>query len=233
MSAINCDQVFDILTRGPFPSGDSSDEPVEKHLACCHECRQLAEALRPAVELLHEAIDSEESADLPGYRGSLRGLAPAASPVAVELATLGELRRGLGLPPMPGWLSSRGWSGLVWFRVAATLILGAGVGILAYACLQPGEGEKSAAAPARTTPLAKHLPSAEGERLLASLDMRPACRLSTGSRTDDAAAMSADLSRFTTAGGFICCLQCHSGERFRDRAETSTTTTNQCTICHR
>jgi hypothetical protein len=68
---MNCDQVFDVLTRGPFPTGDDSDESVEHHLRACHECRQLAEALQPAVELLHESLASEDAADLPEYQGVL------------------------------------------------------------------------------------------------------------------------------------------------------------------
>lgn len=74
-----CDQVFERLTRGPFPGGPfadgSSSDPaedarVERHLACCHDCRRLAEALRPAVELFHEAL--ERTDDLPRYAGRLR-----------------------------------------------------------------------------------------------------------------------------------------------------------------
>ena len=68
---VSCDHVFDILTRGPFPTGQSSDEAVEQHLRACHDCRQLAEALRPAVELLHEAVARDESLALPEYQGSL------------------------------------------------------------------------------------------------------------------------------------------------------------------
>jgi hypothetical protein len=64
---MNCDQVFDVLTRGPFPTGTSCDEPVEQHLGECAACRRLAEALRPALELFQEAVDPEESRDLPGY----------------------------------------------------------------------------------------------------------------------------------------------------------------------
>jgi len=66
---MTCDDVFDVLTRGPFPSGSADDEHVERHLVGCHECRRLATALRPAVELFQEAIDPEESYGLPGYRG--------------------------------------------------------------------------------------------------------------------------------------------------------------------
>jgi hypothetical protein len=67
---LDCDQVFDVLTRGPFPTGTTVDDPVERHLDCCHECRQLAEALRPAVALFHESIAPEDARDLPGYRGA-------------------------------------------------------------------------------------------------------------------------------------------------------------------
>lgn len=70
-SPMNCDQVFDILTRGPFPNGETTDAAVELHLIACHECRQLAEALRPAINLFHEAVPSTELRDLPGYTGAL------------------------------------------------------------------------------------------------------------------------------------------------------------------
>ena len=67
---MTCDDVFDVLTRGPFPSGAAEqDEHVERHLVGCQECRRLATALRPAVELFQEAIDPAESLGLPGYRG--------------------------------------------------------------------------------------------------------------------------------------------------------------------
>ena len=68
---MNCDQVFEVLTRGPFPTGGTSDAPVERHLRACHDCRNLAEALRPAVNLFHETLAQEESAELPGYNGGI------------------------------------------------------------------------------------------------------------------------------------------------------------------
>ena len=66
---LNCDQVFDVLTRGPFPTGEPEDDAVERHLRACHECRRLAEALRPAVALLHEAIETDEA----NIKGRCRG----------------------------------------------------------------------------------------------------------------------------------------------------------------
>ncbi|HND56759.1 MAG TPA: hypothetical protein PLV92_30280, partial [Pirellulaceae bacterium] len=56
------------LPRSPFAAW--SDDALERHLACCHECRRLAEALRPAVVALREARDAEL---LPAYDGALPG----------------------------------------------------------------------------------------------------------------------------------------------------------------
>src|SRR5437763_16408722 len=67
---ISCDEVFDVLTRGPFPTGRPSDGVVEAHLGRCADCQRLAEALRPAVELF-EAVAPEESRTLPSYGGRL------------------------------------------------------------------------------------------------------------------------------------------------------------------
>ena len=76
---MNCDQVFMILTRGPFPTGEPWDEQVEAHLESCTDCWRLADALRPALEVFQEAVPPAESRDLPGYWGDAR---PAANVVA-------------------------------------------------------------------------------------------------------------------------------------------------------
>jgi hypothetical protein len=69
---MDCEQVFKILTRGPFPTGEPWDEQVEAHLETCADCWRLAEALRPALEVLQEAIPPAESRNLPGYWGDAR-----------------------------------------------------------------------------------------------------------------------------------------------------------------
>jgi hypothetical protein len=76
---MDCDQVFMILTRGPFPTGESWDEQVEAHLETCTDCWRLAEALRPALEVFQEAVPPSEGRDLPGYWGDAR---PVSSVVA-------------------------------------------------------------------------------------------------------------------------------------------------------
>src|SRR5207247_2607851 len=70
--AMDCDRVFMVLTRGPFPTGEAWDEEVEAHLETCGDCWRLAEALRPALEVFQEAVPPAESRDLPGYWGDAR-----------------------------------------------------------------------------------------------------------------------------------------------------------------
>src|SRR5215218_3324284 len=72
---LSCDQVFETLTRGPFPTGGPDDDGVETHLAGCHDCRCLAEALRPAATLFHESLSATEQESLPAYDGLLARLA--------------------------------------------------------------------------------------------------------------------------------------------------------------
>lgn len=73
---IQCDEVFEILTRGPFPTGAASDSLVEAHLTRCADCRRLAEALRPAMVAAPEAVAPEEGINLPCYGGVLAGQPP-------------------------------------------------------------------------------------------------------------------------------------------------------------
>src|SRR5688572_11205839 len=81
--AMDCDQVFMILTRGPFPTGEAWDEQVENHLETCADCWRSAEALRPALEVFQEAVPPAESRELPGYWGDAR----PASAVMADLAS--------------------------------------------------------------------------------------------------------------------------------------------------
>src|SRR5262245_32256833 len=121
---MNCDQVFDILTRGPFPTGTPCDSGVEAHLEGCPECRRLAEALRPALELFQEAVGPEESRDLPGYwcavatdrKQPLVSYAHEPQPAPARTWTQVKLRKN--------------WSALAAWRFAALLALGVMAGSL-------------------------------------------------------------------------------------------------------
>ena len=88
---MDCDRVFMILTRGPFPTGEPWDEQVEAHLESCSDCWRLAEALRPAIEVFQEAVPAAESRELPGYWGDAR----PASAVFAELTSNSTSRTAL------------------------------------------------------------------------------------------------------------------------------------------
>jgi hypothetical protein len=95
---MDCDHVFMILTRGPFPTGEAWDEEVESHLETCAECWRLAEALRPALEVFQEAVPPAEGRDLPGYWGDAR---PASTVVAELSAPRTALAASVRHTPRP------------------------------------------------------------------------------------------------------------------------------------
>lgn len=142
---IHCDEVFDILTRGPFPTGAPSDGVVESHLVHCEACRQLAEALRPAVELFQEAVTPEESRTLPSYWGEV---GPAYSPWAQRREP-----GGIDLVQRPAFLARRVRQRLPeWFswQQSGPLAAAVLVGVLLAGLLQrygfPGPSHDSLAA---------------------------------------------------------------------------------------
>lgn len=92
---MDCDQVFMILTRGPFPTGEAWDEQVEAHLEACTDCWRLAEALRPALEVFQEAIPPSESRELPGYWGDARPAGLVLSQMMQSAATRTALAPGV------------------------------------------------------------------------------------------------------------------------------------------
>jgi hypothetical protein len=93
---MDCNQVFTILTRGPFPTGEPWDEDVEAHLEVCSDCWRLAEALKPALEIFQEAVPPAESRDLPGYWGDARPAGMVLSDLSrstARVATASSVRR--------------------------------------------------------------------------------------------------------------------------------------------
>lgn len=78
----DCDETFDALTRGAFPTAAASDQAVERHLRACDECRRLAAALRPALEALSDDADCAGVLGLPSYWGDVETEPPAAARTA-------------------------------------------------------------------------------------------------------------------------------------------------------
>lgn len=154
-TVFTCDDVFDILTREPFPSGGAEDEFVESHLAVCHECRQLAEAFRPAVGLFHESISAGSDDELPMYRGRLKPIIDA----------LPQPHRAAVLPARNAFTK-------IVLAVAASIIL---VGSAVFATLAVNQRSSGVSTVASNVPLNENY----NGTLLAALEIPTACRTMT------------------------------------------------------
>jgi hypothetical protein len=238
---LNCDQVFDALTRGPFPSGSPDDEGVEHHLRACHECRQLAEALRPAVSLLHEAVAADEASDLPEYQGSLPPAAPRKhipSMVRREQSDRSAARR-----------TDRLDQSLSALRLLAASVLVAALSLLAYSVtLAPGNQSPStdgallplrnrlAHLPPAMADLPDGTPDNRGLIRLASLQLPAACfpeqyRLLMAD--GDAAQLAAALAS-GSQDALRCCTECHRAGLAQPKYRQLVAIAQEsCKACHR
>jgi len=236
---MNCDQVFQILTRGPFPSGEPTDRAVERHLASCPGCYQLAEALRPAIELFQEAIHSEEGRDLPGYWGEL------IDPPFAERGPLAQVVR------LPALLQRRFDRGRIWIarragnsgpRVAAAVLIGAVLGIVLW---KAGIGDDSA--PARQSASTARQPEMTSrdslaepwqpplvvEAALPAGQLAPACWLAL--RGEPAADPNGATSVLGSAAfsRLQCCTDCHNRGSGVSAPHATAAVARSCAQCHK
>ncbi len=242
---LNCDQVFEVLTRGPFPSGAPEDDAVERHLRACHECRQLAEALRPAVALLHEAVTGDEALDLPEYQGSLpwkrrqrrlsieRILEPLVLDQNVGLAA-SAAKQAHGQRRQPQTISA------VRFIAASLLIAALGL-LFGGTMISPSARHGLAQvadrfrqeAPALEMP--SGMPSEKGLLTLASLKLPAACLPLTHRplSTEHAAELAATIAS-GSLDGLVCCTKCHrEGLPQPPSARLVAAVQQSCQACHR
>jgi hypothetical protein len=227
---MNCDQVFDILTRGPFPTGTACDTPVEAHLNACRDCRRLAEALRPALELFQEAVGPEESRDLPGY-----WCAVATEPTQPAVSYAQELKPR----QMSGGMWTRNslarhWSGVTVWRMAAMLALGVTIGSLVGSrAMLEGQGPM----PPVGSSLAPFAKDDDHQDLVIAIPaewavLPAACsrkRPGTGPRYSvrgDRLLANADLSNLN------CCSECHNINSDTVPKSATIKVTQQCQVCH-
>jgi len=236
---MNCDQVFDVLTRGPFPSGSPDDAPAERHLAGCASCRRLADALRPAVELLHESLAMERTVDLPGYWGELF----EADREPAQVATISPATRASAPPnetssrtnsrsrPLRRWASR-------WQVVAAVF-----AGALIAAVLLRGQHDPNAAsglgarADSGRLELAQLMervrPCQSGGALLAALGEEPVNVPPTASRPDSAPSSPTLAASSHAATRQDCCLQCHAPAKpLHLNADSLSRLQESCLACH-
>ncbi len=199
-----CDEVFEILTREPFPSGGANDEFVESHLAVCHECRQLAEAFRPAVDLFHESLAAGSDDELPMYRGRLKPIIDSLP----EMPTVAPRKD----------VVSRSEQQVSWLRrsvaIATCLALVASV-IFVMLAATPRTDDT---VPALAT---VHSPPDRDYTLLAALEIPRSCR------------SLLDYSDRAIAAEYVCCTKCHHAtSRVASTNLAIRRTSAACAACH-
>ncbi len=236
---MNCDQVFDVLTRGPFPTGDASDAAVEHHLRACHACRTLAEALQPAVEILHESISAAEATGLPEYQGVLARLdhrVAVAEPTRAELAsTEAQRRTPLSVRRLPSKVQRRASSVAVYARFTAAIVLLVAMGSLIWGALETTKQPL-----ARTSRSPARLDRA-GLVTLALLDLPTQCQRGSGVFGGRTSSIMEDSIPPQTEGPLAainqealrCCRECHDAAHPQRPLITDLAPLRQsCTACH-
>ncbi|MFT5524825.1 MAG: hypothetical protein ACI9G1_000794 [Pirellulaceae bacterium] len=203
---LDCDQVFDVLTRQSFPSGTGDDNAVEFHLLGCHECRQLAEALRPAVGLLHESLNKDECLGLPSYDSDCDVDLTAR---IMDQVALVEVR------PSQRWFSS----GQLSTALAVVIVATAGVCGMAWQQNSPGSDINSEVGIAASTLTNKPLQ-------LASLNVGEACLLPAPKDALQNSKPPFDATRYQ------CCTSCHSEKQVDSVPAESILQNGGCFVCH-
>ncbi len=211
---MNCDNVFDILTRGPFPTGDPSDAAVERHLAACHDCRQLAEALRPAVELFHESISPDELDSLPGYNGVLCEVdRTSAVMTAIDKTTVDPAS-------LCGVSQRKSWEFTWRFAAAVLFIIGLGVGVW-LSNPEPGVMPINSAGAAE-----RFQPDENGREILLSLGLSDSC-LPLG------ASWRGQTNQTLAHLEMECCTRCHAASNpQRPELDSIAMLGQSCEACH-
>jgi hypothetical protein len=239
---LNCDQVFEVLTRGPFPTGDASDESVEHHLRACHECRQLAEALRPAVAVLHEAVSAEHALDLPEYQGSLPFQRPVMRKLSMVRLALPPRREPVEPVKPAGKPSSRHAQGNSVRLVAATLLV-VGLATWLWGLINDSRGARADRMPRQVaeetwSPAREGVPGASGLLTLANLKLPNDCfPLTPRPLSRDQAAELAMAIYDGSLAGLKCCTECHHASQSSvsrgPSAQVAGTMHRHCQACHR
>ncbi len=187
---MTCDAAFEVLTRGPFPTGGPEDRDVERHLRVCHECHHLAEALHPAVALLHESVTDIEAQHLPRYHGPLCR------------------------PTLWTWLASGGIESRWGFtRAGVTAVTALMAVVVALAAIVHWSAPPQFQA--RRTSAAHRAPatlSDRGGEMLAALALGDRCAPAALVTT----LAGGVVSDFNAADGLACCTECHGAARSRN-----------------
>jgi len=202
---LTCDDVFDVLTRTPFTSGSSDDEIAESHLAVCHECRQLAEALRPAIGLFCKAI-AEEDDSLPAYQGELSSVSVPADRVFAQVPKSRSHAAARTCPSNRQELH-------FWPGMAACLAI---VLLTAFVMFAPRSGPRTAESGLSTSLLP--VETRKG-KLLAALELPSDC--------------GTLLAPNAAAAKYDCCTKCHAvDKKVASSSRAILKSSVACVVCH-
>ncbi len=233
---MNCDDVFVILTRGPFPSGARTDSGVEAHLQVCPECQRLAAALRPNERGSPDAVEPEESRQLPGYWGnSLESsgelaisLTDAVSSPRAQQLRLQRQQVQLGKNLNVWQFAAAVALGIVLAAALRTLVT---VHTPTASAADPGLGVLMMAPATRQAQRA--------EALLALCDLNPMCRPQKPIPTVEHSFLSGDpplsltLDESPTTAEVNCCTQCHrAGGKSQFTSAEMFRLQKTCIACH-
>jgi hypothetical protein len=237
---MNCDEVFAILTRGPFPTGGRDDEAVEMHLRFCAECRRIAEALRPSDKLLRESVGIDEGHSLPGYWGD-PSILPNQSGISISGQTrLARVQRVSGAMRTRNSVANlNGWQFAT--AVAVGIVFASAVRSLIPAQNPPPRSldaiaiDSASRAIRNTAHPDRDAPALAGLKAVCRFGYPPQPTDSIGAE-DVPTSGWFDSNRPDTA---ICCTQCHhagsdvlAGAGSAVRAEARIRIQNSCTACH-
>lgn len=219
---LSCDDVFDTLTHGPFPTGGAEDAALESHLCSCHECRQLAEALRPAVALLHEAIPSRAT-NLPRYEGTLpaRELLVGEPSLAARVRSLLDDEQ-LALTPRQFATADaqRRWPGYTAVAALALALVALWFAAVPAENQSPLPRASQASAPSLEQLAALHLPRI-------CLTSAPAMAATTPSPGDS-------LPPAENLSDLLCCTRCHhAGDGAAPGLRLIASLQQSCMVCHK
>jgi hypothetical protein len=198
---MTCDDAFDLLTSAETCDAERGD--LDRHLARCPSCCELAAAVRPAVALLaHSAVNGDHHAGPAGPRLAGPWLAsPVVRPHVLAPAT-----------PRRRWFSA-------FWPTAAAALLGVALGGLAQQWFSEGRppGE-SAALAGPGSPIELTLKT---DRLEGRLRLTSAC-LDEGAPDVNALALN-DLA---------CCTRCHHARASGLPAAAVVEVASSCRFCH-
>jgi hypothetical protein len=207
---LTCDEIFESLTAAPVVEGSDNAKAIQDHIADCDSCAQLAEALKPATHLIHEAMPVELRAELPVYLAD----EDASSRIMSQIDELPTTTRG----------SNRNQQNE--FR-RTVLGFGAAAAVLLLLLWRQLPAENASVAQAGLLQLNRmNLP-------FACRDSKSIEAVSTEVAANRPNAPNVSPPETPTESSYICCTTCHaSAKTTGPRINDLTQLVASCSVCH-